>query len=162
MKKPAAIAPAPRIVRRLDADLAQAAAAHREREESIEDVEVLDEGIVAMRDHILPLGAVGLARRSAHAHQAEIARLPVGSDDEVVAEMLDLVFVIAFVRQEDLEFERRIVGVRVAPFRGHRAFHVDENEALGFRFGNAGVEAQVRLLEYQRHRAADPRRARAS
>ena len=84
-----------------------------------------------------------------HLHQAKIAGLPIGSDDEGIAEMFQLVFMIAFVRQEDLEFERRIIGMRVPPFRGHRAFHVDENEALGFRFGDAGVEALVRLLECQ-------------
>ena len=54
---------------------------------------------------------------------------------------------VAFVRQKVQKLELGIIGPRVPPLRGHRALHVDEQEALGFRFGHAGVETLVRLLE---------------
>ncbi len=102
-----------------------------------------------MGDHVPPGGAIALPA-DRHLHQSKILGLPIGSDDEGVAEMLRLVFVIAFVGQEGSEIESGIIGMRVPPFRGHRAFHVDEDEALGFRLGDAGVETLVRLLEDQR------------
>jgi hypothetical protein len=131
-----------------DADLGKSAAADRQGKEAIEHIEVFDEGIVAMRDHILPLGAAALTA-DGYLHQAKIARLPVGSDDEGAAEMLHLVLMVAFVRQKGPELEHGVVSMCVPPLRGHRALHVDEDESIGLRFGNAGIEASIFLFEGQ-------------
>src|SRR6202041_2579164 len=124
----------------------KSAGADRQGKEAVEHREIFDEGIVAMRDQILPLGAAALAA-DGYLHQAKIARLPVGSDDEGAAEMFDLVLMIAFVRQYGPELEHGVVSMCVPPLRGHRAFHVDEDESIGLRFGNAGIEASILLLE---------------
>ena len=63
------------------------------------------------------------------------------------AEVLDLVFVIAFVGQKHVKTQGRIIGLGIAPLRGHRALHVDEDEALGLGLGDAQVEALVGLRE---------------
>src|SRR3984957_3840104 len=127
-----------------DADLGKPAAADRQGKKAVEHVEIFNEGSVAMGDHIMPLGAVALPA-DGDLHQAKITRLPVGSDDEGAAEMFHLVLVIAFVRQEGPELEHGVIGIRVSPLRGHRAFHVDEDESIGLRFGDAGIEASILL-----------------
>ena len=101
-----------------------------------------------MRDHIAPCRAIGRpADRSLH--QAEIARLPVGADDETVAQMIDLVLVVALVGKKNRERERRIVRVRVAPFRGDGALHADEDEPVGLGLVDPGVKAGIRLCEHR-------------
>ena len=98
-----------------------------------------------MRDDVLPCAAVRdlVDRRS---DDAEIARLPVGAEHEAVAGVLQLVLVVAFARHCDLEGERRIGGVGIAPFGGYRALHRDEQEAVGLRATDPHVEAVVLLF----------------
>ncbi len=111
----------------------------------------MDKRIVPVRNQVAPAGAI---RRlvDGRLHEAKIERLPIGADDEPIAQVLDLVFVIGFVRQKDLERQRGIAGLRVPPLRGHGAFHVDENEALRLRLDDAGVEAPIGLGEHPRIR----------
>ena len=98
-----------------------------------------------MRDDVLPCAAVRdlVDRRS---DDAEVACLPVGAEHEAVAGVLQLVLVVAFARHCDLEGERRIGGVGIAPFGGYRALHRDEQEAVGLRATDPHVEAVVLLF----------------
>src|SRR5258708_36691106 len=100
----------------MDADFAQAAAAHRHREKLIEYVEFLDVGILAMRHDVHPRGAVAVCA-DGRGTQAKIASLPVGPDYGLLPKMLDVVFMIGFSRLEDLKGHLTIVGSLVKPLR---------------------------------------------
>ena len=52
----------------------------------------------------------------------KLQRLPIGADDEAIVQVLDLIFVIALVRQEHLERQRRVVGIGIPPLRGQWCF----------------------------------------
>ena len=86
-----------------------------DRHEAGEGLEVVDEDVVPVGRQVAPGRAVGGRRRGSH-HQAEVLRLPVGADDEPVAQVLDGVLVIAFARQEEAERLGRPVGVEQPDF----------------------------------------------
>ena len=61
-----------------------------------EDLKVLEQHIVPMGDHFLPmLPAPAIKRRP---HQLEVLSLIVGQDVKVIAEVIDLVFVVRLAR----------------------------------------------------------------
>ena len=64
--------------------------------------------------------------------------------------MVDLILVIALMREECRERQCRIVGVRITPLRGDGALHVDEDESVRLGLVDAGIEARIRLSEYGR------------
>ncbi len=67
----------------LYANVHQALRALADRDEGAEQLEVLNEYIRIVRDHVAPLLAIfGLADR--HLDDAEIQRLPVGADQEAL------------------------------------------------------------------------------
>ncbi len=73
----------------------------------VEYVEILDEGVVAMRDHIAPSRAVRFRPIGARIRRKFRARQLVLTMN-ASPRCSDLVFMIAFVRQKDLEFKLRI------------------------------------------------------
>ena len=82
----------------------------------VNGIEVLDEGVVPVRNHVEPAVLVG-ERRNGGPRQPEISGAPVGAHDEGVADMLDVVFMIGLARQKNLEPKLTIGGMREAPFR---------------------------------------------
>ena len=75
---------------------------------SVEHVEAVDEGVVAVRQDIAPGVAIADLAIGRFDH-AEVLRLPVGADDPAVARVLRVVLVVALARHEHLEAQRRVV-----------------------------------------------------
>ena len=85
-------------------------------------------------DQIAPLrrfvrGLVGRAC-DRHADDAEVRRLPVAADHEVVADRVGLIFVAGLARQQRLEAQLRVVGGGVAHFGLQGALQLDEQQLL--------------------------------
>ena len=66
-------------------------------QEVIEGLETVDESVASMSDDVLPTVAISdLVDR--HFDDAEVFGLPVRSDDEAIADILELIFMIPFAR----------------------------------------------------------------
>ena len=129
--------------------LGEAARALAHREVVVEGVEVLHEGVGAVRDDVLPGLAVGhLVDR--HLDDAEVARLPVGAQHEAVADVRQLVLVVALAGHGHLEGERRIADGGVARLARDGALQGDVDEPVGLRARDPHVEAVVLLLVDER------------
>ena len=102
-----------------------------------------------MREHVLPAALVR-AGGDRRAHDAEVGRLPIGADDEVVAKLLHLVFQIRLARQYGFEAQLRIVGIGVTPLGLLGALHGDEQVLIGPALAHAHVVAVIVLLVNQR------------
>ncbi len=128
--------------------LAQAAGAFLDHEELVEHVEAGEQRIFAVRHDLGPARCVArLVQRSLH--QPEVERLPVAADDPLALAVFSRIFVPAAARQQHLEFERGVVGARVARLGGHRAARLDQKvlPVLGGRDG--GIKGVVLLLVHQ-------------
>src|SRR5580704_18917159 len=113
------------------------------------DFEALYEGVRTMRNHILP-GALVSTGDNRCADDTEIRRLPVRADDEVVTEVLHVIFELWLARQYGLEMERRIVGVCVPPLALLGTLERNEQVFLGAALAHTHVVAVVFFLVDER------------
>ncbi len=128
-----------------DGDLRQPALALVADEEVLEDVDVAEHDVLAVRDHLRP---VLLARRPyRRGHQAEVAPARVGADVEEAAAVVDVVLVVLLARLDDDQVGVRIAGAEEAHLAGSVALGGDEDEVPAPRTFNRQVEHLVLLLE---------------
>jgi hypothetical protein len=100
--------------------------------------------------HLRAVGDLG----DRHLDDAEVLRLPVGADHEALAEVLELVLVVALARQRDLEAQLGIGGIGPAVLGRDRALRDDVEVALRLGALDAEVERVVVLLVDERVGAA--------
>jgi hypothetical protein len=93
-----------------DLDLAQPSGPDRRGDEAVIQREPLDERVGAMRDQLLPRGAVRLLARG-DLDEPEVLRLRVRPDHEPVIEVIDVVEVILRAGDQDTRRARRFVRV---------------------------------------------------
>ena len=75
------------------------------------NLEVLHKRVRSRGHHITP-GTLVRTAGNRRADDAEIRRIPVTPDDEVLAEVFHLVLMISLARQHDLEMESRVACIR--------------------------------------------------
>ena len=130
---------------RVNANLAQPARALRYGEKIVEYFEAVNEGVVAVSEHVAPGSSVpGLAGRCDR--DAKIGRLVVGSNDHPFADVLDAVFVVALAAEKEPKVQLGIIGARVVYLRGHRAGDTNVDMVFGLVGAEAGVERIVLFL----------------
>ena len=105
----------------LNADLAQAAGAHRSAmKRSNTSKSSMKVSSRCGTRSCQRVRSPGVADR--RLHEAKIARAPIGADDEAIAQVLDLILMVALVRQENVE--RRATGSSAS------AYHHSEETVL--------------------------------
>ncbi len=109
-----------------------------------EQLEAFDEHVFAVRDHLLPALARGFGHR--RPHEPEVPRAVVRPDVEVVAQVIDVVLVLALAREEDGRFVFGVVRIHVAVLGRERLGRRDDHVAPRFRAEHPGVEGFVGLF----------------
>jgi len=105
--------------------------------EILEQIQVLDQHIVPLRDENLPILGGRIAFR--RGHDGEVAAVFVGADIEEILAVIDVVAVFLFARQEDREMVLRMVGAQPAKLGGVLAVDPQQDVLLVARFVDADV-----------------------
>ena len=110
----------------------------------LEDLEILQQDVVPVREYLSPVPD----RRASHRglHQPEVLRVAVGPDVEVAAGVIDGVLVIPLARQEDPECSPRRVGVQVAVLAAQRLGGGDHEVLLGLGLEDETPEGGILLF----------------
>ena len=132
-----------------DADARQRVLALVEDRPVLEEVEVLEHHVVAVRDELLPVLAAGIGDR--RRDEPEVAALVVGADVEEIAAVVDGVLVLGLARRDHLQLRRR----RSRPGGSATSEVVwlldrDEHVVAAARAVDADAEALVLLLVDER------------
>ena len=98
--------------------------------------------------------------RHAGSHQAEVGGVPVGADEEVVAEVVDAVLVIRLTREKDAELSLGLRGLEIAKLVRERLLRLDEEEATRPRLADGARRTRDRTPRTPAHPAPGRRRRR--
>ena len=109
-----------------------------------EDIESLQEYVVAVRHDFLPPGTRRVRDRGAN--EAEVRRLVVGAEVKMVAVVIDRVLVVRLARQDHLELGQRIGSRNETILRRQRLEGRDEHEVPRLRAPDGHAELRVGFL----------------
>ncbi len=113
----------------------------------VEDVNALEQHVVAMRDHVFPV-FLGCGRHGCF-DDFEILGVFVGHQVKVVAKVAHAVFQIALARLDDVPFAVGRVGVQEAVFSAYRCVAGDDEVRLALGLADAAREGLVLLLKHE-------------
>ena len=110
---------------RQDAYLEQALLSLHDHQLILENLEVSQEHIVTVGDEVPPVLASGGCDR--RLHQAEILGIGIGANVEIAPVVIDVVFVVALARLENLKFSVGSLRVQDAVLGGERLYRGDQD-----------------------------------
>ena len=97
-----------------------------------------------MRNQFPPVFAAGAG--DGRRHEAEVAALVVGADEELIAVLLDFVLLVLHARRDDFPFAGRLIGGQETRVAGGVAAAVDDEILMAARALNANVKALVGIF----------------
>ena len=129
---------------RSDPDLGEAVLALLKHEVILEHFNPRQQHIVSMRDDLPPMLRPRLPDECLH--QAEILRVEIRADVELVVTVVHVVLVLPFSRQEDGERAGRVVCLEKAILGAERLKRRNHQVFLGLGLEHGGAEGLVRFL----------------
>lgn len=126
---------------RLDPQVQQALPALDDHQVVLEDFHTFQEYVGPVRNHLLPGSHLRAGNR--RFHQPEILRAQIRADEEMVAVVIHLVFMVALARREDPKFALRIVGLHIAVLGAQRLIRDDHQVLLRLGLEDKAIEGRI-------------------
>jgi hypothetical protein len=77
-------------------------------------LEIAEINTIPVRNDFLPMLPLWFLHRCPH--QTKVFRMIVGTDQEPIVEMIDVIFMLALARQKDFRLTERTIGFEIAVF----------------------------------------------